>query len=494
MTTSWFNLYSLSIEIYLMLGVTLLLIYGVLLTNASKLGFPILTQNIGWLTLQILILAVCLLYLQPFVFLLSWSNFLINDFLAWNLKLIILMASFLWVVFTLSYVIWEKLNSFEYWVLSLLAVSAMLLVTQACDLLSIYLTVEFQSLSFYILASFKRNSEFSTEAGLKYFILGAFSSALLLFGSSILYGFTGLTNLNDYVQLFYGLKLEADLTNLPILLGLTFILVALLFKISSAPFHMWAPDVYDGSPTSVTALFSILPKIAIVALLLRVLLLSFPEFSFFWKKLIFICGVGSLLVGSLTAFIQIKWKRFLAYSSITHIGFILVAMIASGMESISNTIFYLIIYVVTMIGIFSFLITLRFFKYPNYYQSRYLIDLINLGKTNSTLALALTLLLFSMTGIPPLAGFFAKFFILLTSLQSYSIGLAIFIVIISSISCFYYIKLIKDMYFINPIDWVFNYPVTKVASLTLGISILFTLFILIDLENLRYFVATTSLN
>ena len=404
------------------------------------------------------------------------------------------MASFLWVVFTLSYVIWEKLNSFEYWVLSLLAVSAMLLVTQACDLLSIYLTVEFQSLSFYILASFKRNSEFSTEAGLKYFILGAFSSALLLFGSSILYGFTGLTNLNDYVQLFYGLKLEADLTNLPILLGLTFILVALLFKISSAPFHMWAPDVYDGSPTSVTALFSILPKIAIVALLLRVLLLSFPEFSFFWKNLIFICGVGSLLVGSLTAFIQIKWKRFLAYSSITHIGFILVAMIASGMESISNTIFYLIIYVVTMIGIFSFLITLRFFKYPNYYQSRYLIDLINLGKTNSTLALALTLLLFSMTGIPPLAGFFAKFFILLTSLQSYSIGLAIFIVIISSISCFYYIKLIKDMYFINPIDWVFNYPVTKVASLTLGISILFTLFILIDIENLRYFVATTSLN
>nr|YP_010888153.1 NADH dehydrogenase subunit 2 [Fushitsunagia catenata]WJJ67930.1 NADH dehydrogenase subunit 2 [Fushitsunagia catenata] len=494
MITSWFNLYSLSAEIYLILSVTLLLVYGVLLSNAPNLGFPILTQNIGWLTLQVLMLAISLLYSQPFIFLFSWNNFLVTDLLAWNLKLVILVASFLWVTFTLSYVTWEKLNSFEFWILSLLAISAMLLVTQAFDLLSIYLAIEFQSLSFYILASFKRNSEFSTEAGLKYFILGAFSSALFLFGSSILYGFTGLTNLHDFTQLFYNLNNESNLFILSILFGFSFILAALFFKISSAPFHMWSPDVYEGSPTSVTALFSILPKIAIIALLLRFLLFSFQEFSFFWKNLVFVCGASSLLIGSFSAFLQTKWKRFLAFSSITHVGFILVAVTAGGVESISNTIFYLIIYVITMIGIFSFLITLRFFNYPNYYQSRYLLDLTNLGKTNSTLSLALLLLLFSMTGIPPLAGFFAKFFILLTSLQSNSIGLAIFVVVISSISCFYYIKIIKNMYFVNISDWAFNYPITKVASFTLGISILFTLCVLFDLENLRYFVTAISLN
>ena len=462
-------------------------------TSVTK-GYPLLSSNIGYLSLQVTLFAFLIVFSTSCFNFTGWNSLILVNSFTQGTKFIVLGSFIFWFFLSLPYTKKEKINSFEYWLLSLLSIVGMLLIVQCCDLISMYLSVEFQSLVFYILASFKRTSEFSTESGLKYFVLGAFSSALLLFGSSVLYSLTGLTNFNDYLIFFSGsLDLKCTL-DFGIITGLIFINTALLFKLSAAPFHMWSPDVYEGAPTSITAFFSILPKIVILALLLRILVFSFPNLIEFWRVIILFCGIFSLFIGALSAFSQIKWKRFLSYSSVTHVGFFLMALLTGGAEGITNSIFYLVIYIVTIVGVFSFLISLRFFKYPSFYQSRYLTDLLNLGKTNSLLALSLTLLLFSTTGIPPLAGFFSKFFILFTTLQLHSFFTSAFLILVSSISCFYYIRLVKNMYFVYMDDWFWNYPLTKLVSLSLGLSVLFTLFFLLDLENLRYFVSTLSIN
>nr|AHX02555.1 NADH dehydrogenase subunit 2 [Sebdenia flabellata] len=482
MTDFLYNIYSILTETYIIVSICLLITYGVFLSTFLDLGFPILSLNLGWLTLQVILLSFILTYSQQPMFMLSWNGLLVSDFFTWGTKLIILSTAILLIFLSFWYVTQEKLNSFEYWILLLFSLTAILLIVQSFDLLSMYLLIEFQSLVFYILASFKRNSEFSTEAGLKYFVLGAFSSAFLLFGSSLIYSLTGLTSLGDISNFFSGVLIDDPLLFFSVLLGFTFILIALLFKLSSAPFHMWAPDVYEGAPTSVTALFSILPKIAILGLLFRFLIFSFHDFILFWRNFILICTVLSLLIGALGAFMQIKWKRFFAYSSINHIGFFLLALLIGNLDSIANAIFYVIIYILTMLGVFSFVMSLRFFKYPYHYQTRYIKDLDSLAKFNPLLAFSLTLILFSMAGIPPLAGFFAKFFILFTALQTYSIGVCIFAVLISCITCFYYIRLIKIMYFGSLVNWAVIYPINKLTSLTLGLSALCLLFIFLDME------------
>nr|YP_010164472.1 Nad2 [Polyopes lancifolius]QRM91067.1 Nad2 [Polyopes lancifolius] len=489
-----YNIYTIIAEVYIVVSICLLLIYGVLLSTLSKLGYPLLNQNLGWLVLQVLAFSLFLVLSQQYVGSFSWSNFLVNDFFSYGAKIIILLASVSWILLTFNYVTQEKINSFEYWILILLAVLAMLFVVQSFDLLGIYLAIEFQSLTFYILASFKRNSEFSTEAGLKYFVLGAFSSAFLLFGSSVLYGLTGLTNLGDLSKFFSGMLLEELSFAIGIAISFIFILVALLFKLSAAPFHMWAPDVYEGSPTSVTAFFSIMPKLVILSILFRLLAFSFHDFLPFWRDIILVCTILSLLIGTLGAFSQIKWKRFFAYSSITHVGFFLLALLVGDSESVSNIVFYAIIYIITLLGTFSFVISLRILKYPNQFQSRYLNDLNSLSTTNSLLAVSITLILFSMAGIPPMAGFFAKFFVLLTALQSYAIGVSIFAVLMSCIASFYYIRLIKTMYFGKSNNWVVSYPVDKFSSITLGISTLLILCLFLDVELISVFSVLMSLS
>nr|YP_008994220.1 NADH dehydrogenase subunit 2 [Rhodymenia pseudopalmata]AGO19272.1 NADH dehydrogenase subunit 2 [Rhodymenia pseudopalmata] len=493
MTSIFYNIYPAVTEIYIIFSVCLLLLYGVLSSNFFSLGYPILSQNLGWLALQVSILSLILTYSQFPISMLYWNSLLISDTFVWNLKLIILFSVNLWLLLSLPYTKFEKLNSFEYWILSLLAVCAMLFVIQSFDILSIYLTIELQSLIFYILASFKRNSEFSTEAGLKYFVLGAFSSALLLFGSSILYGLTGLTNLNDFSKFFSGILIDENFYFIGILIGFAFVTVSFLFKISAAPFHMWAPDVYEGAPTSVTAFFSILPKVVILTLLFRFLVFSFYDFMPLWRNFIIICATFSLLIGSLGAFMQTKWKRFMAYSSITHIGFILIALLMGDSEGLISGIFYTFVYILTMLGSFSFIIGLRFYRYPTHYQTRYLWDIKALGKNNSLLANSMVIILFSMAGIPPLAGFFAKFFVLLIALQSHSIGISLIAIVASCISCFYYIRLIKTMYFIDLVDSIVTYPMSKETSFILGISILTLISIFIDLEFITNFITLMTL-
>lgn len=492
-----YDIYPILTEVFIILNVCILLVYGVLYSTFSKLGYPLLITNLGWLTLQIIIFSFFLTFYQIFISVISWNGFLISDFFTYGAKTFTLLISFGWILTTFHYTLDEKINSFEYWILILLGITAILFILQAYDLLTVYLTIEFQSLIFYILASFKRTSEFSTEAGLKYFVLGAFSSAILLFGSSLIYGLTGLTNLNDLAKFFIGVSSNDISMFVGTLIGLILVLIALLFKLSSAPFHMWAPDVYEGSPTSITAFFSILPKLAILSLLLRFLTFSFYDFLFFWQNILVICVILSILIGTLNAFSQTKWKRFFAYSSINHVGFFLLALISGSLEGLASAILYVIIYTVTMLGIFSFILTLRFFEYPTHYQTRYLQNLTALAKINPILAFSLSLILFSMAGIPPLAGFFSKTFILLSALQVNAIGLSIFIVLMSCIACFYYIKLIKDMYFETSLKWKVTYPINKLSSLILGIAFLFNIFIFYDLELLSILtnlMAVTFLN
>lgn len=487
-----YNIYPILTEIFIILNICTLLIYGVIFSASPKLGYPLLSTNLKWLTFQILAFSLLLTIYQPTLISISWNGFLINDEFTSGAKPFILLISLAWLLITFDYTENEKINSFEYWILILLAISAILLILQAYDLLTMYLTIEFQSLIFYILASFKRTSEFSTEAGLKYFVLGAFSSALLLFGSSLIYGLTGLTNLSDLSKFFTGILLNEVSIFLGVLTGLILITIALLFKLSSAPFHMWAPDVYEGSPTSITAFFSIMPKLAILSLLFRFLIFSFHDYIVFWQNIVLVCTILSILLGTLNAFSQTKWKRFFAYSSINHVGFFLLALLAGNLESISNSILYIIVYVITMLGVFAFILTLRFYSYPKHYQTRYLKDILILSKVNPILALSIALILFSMAGIPPLAGFFAKVFVLLSALQINAWGISVFVVFMSCIACFYYIKLIKNMYFETPLKWEVIYPMTKFNSIILGISLLFNLFLFYDLELIS--IMTTSMS
>ncbi len=477
-----YDLYFTLPEIYLSICIFIILVYGVLNSGSKFLGYPLLSKSVGLLSIQVLVLTFFFLINFPYLNFLSWNFFINSNIYVLYSKIFLVQACIIWIFFSFNYIQKEKINSFEYWILSLLSLLAFFFLLQVYDLLSMYLVIELQSLSFYVLASFKRSSEFSTEAGLKYFVLGAFSSAFLLFGSSLIYGLTGLTNLADFSILFSGFLLENSLFISGIFVGLTFILTALFFKISSSPFHMWSPDVYEGAPTSTTAFFSIFPKLVILTLLLRLFFISFHDFIQTWKLFFISCAFLSLLFGSFGAFTQKKWKRFLAYSSINHIGFILIGFLSGEIFGIFSICMYIFIYIITMFATFSFLIDLRTIEYPLSTQVRYIKEITTLGKINPFLATSLTLILFSMAGIPPLSGFFAKVFVLFIGIQSGAYNLVIFSVIMSSIACFYYIRIIQSMYFIKIDKWPIYLCMSKLNAVILSFSCFFILFYFLDLE------------
>nr|YP_009511956.1 NADH dehydrogenase subunit 2 [Melanthalia intermedia]AXI97883.1 NADH dehydrogenase subunit 2 [Melanthalia intermedia] len=477
-----YNFYSLLTETYILCNVCLLLIYGVSLSMFSIWGYPLISKNLSLLVFQVLSFSLLLTLFHMPLNLLNGSNFLVSDLFSYYAKLIILIAAIAWFLLVFSYIFREKLNVFEFWILILLAILAMLFAVQVYDLLSIYLIIEFQSLIFYILVSMKRTSEFSTEAGLKYFILGAFSSALLLFGSSIIYGLTGLTNLGD-ISKFLSSTLFNDIWfSGNLVVGFIFLLVALLFKLSAAPFHMWSPDVYEGTSVPVTAFLSILPKVAVLGIIIRLLLFIFHDLIFLWQNVILISTFLSILIGTLGAMVQRKWKRFIAYSSINHVGFFLLALLTGDIWSISSIIFYVIIYIITMIGIFAFTVDTTLYNYPKFYQIRYLYELDDLVKLNPYLAFSLIIFLFSIAGVPPLAGFFAKLFVLLTALQINAFGISIFAIFMSCIACFYYIRIVKNICFSFCYDWKVVNPMTWTGSFIMGISLISIIFLFLDVE------------
>jgi NADH-quinone oxidoreductase subunit N len=390
------------------------------------------------------------------------------------MKAFVLLSSIFCILMSMNYLEFKKVNTFEYFILLLLATLGMLCLISSYDLMSLYMSIELMSLSFYILAAYKRNSEFSGEAGLKYFILGAFSSGLLLFGSSMIYGFTGLTNFEDLAKVLTGINGIASSTSYSgILIGIIFVAVALLFKIAAAPFHMWSPDVYEGAPTPVTAFFSTVPKIAIFALFLRIFFYTFYDFIFFWQQIFIFCAILSMVIGSLGALYQKRLKRFMAYSGITNVGYMLIGLASGTIDSMLGLLIYLIIYIVMTIGFFSFILGTR---NQNSNLNTYISDLTNLGKVNPALAFSVTLIMFSMVGLPPLAGFFGKLYLFLAAIQSELYSVAIIGVMSSVVAAFYYIRIIKVMFFGTSNVYISYMKMDRLNSIILSTCVFFLIF------------------
>nr|YP_010042079.1 NADH dehydrogenase subunit 2 [Diplophyllum taxifolium]QPB46129.1 NADH dehydrogenase subunit 2 [Diplophyllum taxifolium] len=460
-------------EIFLINATIILLIYGVVFSTSKKYDYPPLVRNVGWLGLLSVLITILLVAVgSPLaVANLVYNNLIIDNF-TYFCQIFLLLSTVSTIVMCLDYSKQESSNAFESIVLILFSTCSMLFMISAYDLIAMYLAIELQSLCFYVIAASKRDSEFSAEAGLKYFILGAFSSGILLFGCSMIYGFTGVTNFEELAKIFTGYEITLfGAQSSGIFMGILFIAVGFLFKITAVPFHMWAPDVYEGSPTIVTAFFSIAPKISILANMLRVFIYSFYDPT--WQQLFFFCSIASMILGALAAMAQNKVKRLLAYSSIGHVGYLLIGFSCGTIEGIQSLLIGTFIYVLMTVNAFAMVLALRQNRF------KYIADLGALAKTNPILAITLSIIMFSYAGIPPLAGFCSKFYLFFAALGCGAYLLALIGVVTSVISCFYYIRFVKIMYFDTPETWILYKPMDREKSLLLAITVfLITFFFL----------------
>jgi NADH-quinone oxidoreductase subunit N len=352
-------------------------------------------------------------------------------------KTLVLLSGAAMLALSQDYMSRRGLLRFEYPVLIGLSALGMMLMVSATDLMMLYVGLELQSLSLYVVAAFRRDSARSTEAGLKYFVLGALSSGILLYGASLIYGYTGSTRFQDIAAV-----IAAEGVGLGLLFGLAFLCAGLAFKISAAPFHMWTPDVYEGSPTAVTAFFATAPKVAAGALFARVLFDGFGEAADSWRQIIIFVAVLSMFWGSVAAIGQQNLKRLMAYSSIGHMGFALVGLAAGTEDGAASLLVYLAIYVVMNVGVFAFILTMERDGRPVVQIG----DLAGLSKRAPARAFAMAALMFSLAGIPPLGGFFAKYFVFVAAVEAGLAPVAIAGAIASVIGAFYYIRIIKIMY------------------------------------------------
>ena len=333
----------------------------------------------------------------------------------------------------------------------LFSIVGSMVVVSSYDLLTMYLGIEMSSLCLYALAAFTRRSAFSTEAGLKYFILGAFASGILLFGISLVLGLTGTTNYEDLAKLLVGSYQSDVMVPNGLTIGVIFIGCALLFKATAVPFHMWAPDVYEGAPTIVSTFFAVVPKIAVLGLFVRLFMYSFHDLMDSWQQVILISAALSMVVAAFTALTQRKIKRFLAYSSVGHVGYLLIGLSTGTVEGIQGLLIYTLIYVFMTLNAWTFLLSAKF----NHKEGRaiYFTDLIGLAKINPLLAITFTCTLFSMAGVPPLAGFTAKMYVFFSAMEGSMYFLAILGVLTSVVGAFYYLRFIKIMYFEKMSTW-----------------------------------------
>ena len=471
---------SLLPEIFLVIAGIFLLVYGVIFSTSKEKNYPLLLTNISWLSLLAFVFTFLLLLNSPVQNALLFYNTLVIDDFTTFIKGLILLSTFFCIFMSLDYIKQESINAFEYIILLLLATCGMLFLVSSADFISLYLAIELQSFCFYILAAIKRNSEFSTEAGLKYFLLGAFSSGLLLFGCSLIYGFTGVTNFSELARIFTGGTQEilTSTTSLPACeLGMVFLLVGFLFKITAVPFHMWSPDVYEGAPTPITAFFLIVPKAALFGVFLRVFLESFYDFILPWQKILLVSSIFSMILGSVAALSQTRIKRLLTYSSIGHVGYLLAGFACGTIEGIQALLIYLFVYIFMNINMFAFILCgLRRENIQTVPRIKYITDLAFLAKTNPILALTFTITMFSMAGIPPLAGFYSKAYLFFAAMSSNLYVLAIIGVLCSVLSCFYYIRLVKIMYFEVPKNWCSFTEIPIENAITLGVTLFFILF------------------
>lgn len=419
---------------------------------------------ISWLTVLVLVLAAALLLSGSWERTEILNGMFVMDQFAGIVKLMLLGGLAVSVALSIRYLEEENVARFEYPILVLFSGVGMMMMVSAHNLLSLYMGLELQSLALYVLASIRRDSVKSSEAGLKYFVLGAISSGMLLFGASLVYGYTGST---DFTVIGDAIAQQATVG---VLIGMVFILAGLAFKISAAPFHMWTPDVYEGAPTSVTAFFAMVPKVAAIGLLIRLLFEAFPAVFVQWGQIIMILSALSMAVGGFAALMQDNIKRLLAYSSIGNMGFALVGLAAGTLEGLSGVLVYLVIYMIMTAGTFAIILSLR----RDGAEIEKISDLAGLSRNEPSKAYALALLMFSMSGIPPLAGFFGKFMVFKAAVEQELYALAVFGVLTSVVACYYYIRIVKVMFFDEPAQ-PFNAPVSYVQRIVAFASIVFIL-------------------
>ena len=417
-------------EIFLSLSIMFLLILGVFKKNSSKL-----IQNIS----LIILLITSVITLNETLGIqetLLFNSSVVIDYLSSFMKIVSLLAAFLVLVISSNYLKTFKIFKIEYPILILSSVLGMMIMISSNDLIVFYMGLELQSLALYVLATFNRDQLKSSEAGLKYFVLSALSSGLLLYGCSLIYGFTGSTNFNIIAN-------QLNSNEYAITFGIVFILVGLAFKISAVPFHMWAPDVYEGSPTSVTLFFTMVPKIAALTVFIRFLYVPFLNLIDQWQMILIFLSIASMLFGAIAAIGQTNLKRLIAYSSIGHVGYTLAGVATGSNDGIQSSVIYITIYIIMNLGLFSCLLMMK--RNNKYFED--IEDLSGLSKNHPLMSLSLLVILFSLAGIPPLAGFFAKFYIFKSVLEQSMYFLAIVGLLSTVVAAFYYLRIIKIMYF-----------------------------------------------
>ena len=415
-------------EIFLSLSTFAILMIGVFIKKSFNLIFN--------LTSLIIIFTIIIILTSPNNEEKIFLDSFIRDAFSNYFKILILLSSLFVLNSSKNFIIDNKLDKFEYPIIILLSILGMFFMVSSNDLILFYLGLELQSLALYILATIDRDNLRSTESGIKYFVLSALSSGLLLYGCSLLYGFTGTTN-------FELISNQLNKENTGAVFAMVFILVGLAFKVSAVPFHMWTPDVYEGAPTSITSYFAVVPKVAGLALLIKFMFIPFSNILLEWQTIIIFISIASMILGAVAAMVQKNFKRLLAYSSIGHIGYALAGVATGAISGYKSSIVYISIYVIMNIGAFSCLYLLK--KDGQYKEN--ISDLSGISKKHPLLAISLLIILFSLAGVPPLGGFFAKFYVFVAVLEQEMYTLAVIGLLTTVMSAFYYLKIIKTIYF-----------------------------------------------
>ncbi len=421
-------------EIVLALGAMALLMQGAFQSDTEETGAMAI-----WLAIALLIAAGVVMLLHPASSASLFDDAFVIDRYTRFMKLLVLIGSAGALLLTFQSFGEMKLMKFEYPVLILLATVGMMMMISANDLIALYIGLELQSLALYVVAAFRRDSLRSSEAGLKYFVLGALSSGMLLYGASLVYGFAGSTSF----PVIAGVVKSA---NVGVIIGLVFVMVGLAFKVSAVPFHMWTPDVYEGAPTPVTAFFAAAPKVAAMALMVRTLAVAFPGIAPQWQQIVVFIAIASMLLGSFAAIGQTNIKRLMAYSSIGHVGFALVGLATNSHEGVQGVLIYMAIYLVMTLGTFACILAMR----RNDGPVEDIEELSGLAETNLGMAFALGMLMFSLAGIPPLAGFWGKFYVIAAAIKANMTALAIVAVLASVVAAYYYIRIVIVMFVKEP--------------------------------------------
>jgi len=448
-------------EVTLVVGAMALLMLGVFRPETDREA-----EAIGWLAVIVLALAAWLTIQQPAEKAMLFSGAFVIDSFGRFMKVLTLVSSAAALILSFDYMREAKILKFEYAVLVLLATAGMMMMISANDLIALYLGLELQSLALYVLAALRRDDIRSSEAGLKYFVLGALSSGMLLYGASLIYGFTGSTN---FEKIAAAAQVAGAGQDIGLIIGLVFLLVGLAFKISAVPFHMWTPDVYEGAPTPITAFFAAAPKVAGIAMFVRTTITAFPEIMAQWQQIVIFVAIASMALGAFAAIGQRNIKRLMAYSSIGHMGFALVGLAAGTQEGVQGVLVYMAIYVAMTLGTFACILSMR----RDGRMVEEISDLSGLARTKPMMAFFLAMLLFSLAGIPPLAGFFAKFYVFLAAIKAGLFALAVIGVLASVVGAYYYLAIVKVMYFDEPAK-AFG-PMPAELRAVLGVSGLFNL-------------------